>query len=449
MGNEEAVFFSRLLTEMTLSFHIIYATIGVGVPLMIMLAQYVGIKKNDEHYILMARRWARGFVITVAVGVVTGTAIGLQLSLLWPNFMELAGQVIALPLFMETFAFFFEAIFLGIYLYTWDRFENQKKHLLLLVPVAVGAGMSAVFITIVNAFMNAPQGFDIVNGELVNISPLVAMLNPAMPTKVAHVVSTALMTSAFILAAIGAFRLLKGSNHIYHKKAVYLMVKVGLVFSVATAIIGDFSGKYLAEYQPEKLAAAEWHFETSDSAPLILYGVLDDGEVKYALEIPYALSILAHNDPTAEVIGLDQFPEDEIPPLYIHYFFDVMVSIGMFMVVLSAFYVVAKWRKWRLAESRLILWLIVAGGPLSMIAIQAGWWMTEVGRQPWILRGIMTVDEAATSSGSVDLMVVAFAILYLILGVGSVVVLRRMFRNNPVEKELDQLENERLEGEAK
>lgn len=449
MGNEEAVFFSRLLTEMTLSFHIIYATIGVGVPLMIMLAQYVGIKKNDEHYILLARRWARGFVITVAVGVVTGTAIGLQLSLLWPNFMELAGQVIALPLFMETFAFFFEAIFLGIYLYTWDRFENQKKHLLLLVPVALGAGMSAVFITMVNAFMNAPQGFDMVNGELVNISPLLAMFNPAMPTKVAHVVSTALMTSAFVLAAIGAFRLLKGSNHIYHKKAVYLMVKVGLVFSIATALIGDFSGKYLAEYQPEKLAAAEWHFETDGNAPLILYGILDDGEVKYAIEIPYALSILAHNDPTAEVIGLDQFPEDEIPPLYIHYFFDVMITIGMFMVVLSAFYVVAKWRKWKLANSRLILWLIVAGGPLSMIAIQAGWWMTEVGRQPWILRGIMTVDEAATSSGSVDIMVIAFALLYLILGVGSVVVLRRMFRNNPVEKELDQLENERLEGESK
>lgn len=449
MGNEEAVFFSRLLTEMTLSFHIIYATIGVGVPLMIMLAQYVGIKKNDEHYILMARRWARGFVITVAVGVVTGTAIGLQLSLLWPNFMELAGQVIALPLFMETFAFFFEAIFLGIYLYTWDRFENQKKHLLLLVPVAVGAGMSAVFITIVNAFMNAPQGFDMVNGELVNINPLLAMLNPAMPTKVAHVVSTALMTSAFVLAAIGAFRLLKGSNHIYHKKAVYLMVKVGLVFSIATAIIGDFSGKYLAEYQPEKLAAAEWHFETSDSAPLILYGVLDDGEIKYAIEIPYALSILAHNDPTAEVIGLDQFPEDEQPPLYIHYFFDVMVTIGMFMVMLSAFYVVAKWRKWKFANSRFILWLIVAGGPLSLIAIQAGWWMTEVGRQPWILRGIMTVDEAATSSGSVDIMVLAFALLYLILGIGSVVVLRRMFRNNPVEKELDKMEAERLAGESK
>lgn len=437
MGNEEAVFFSRVLTELTLSFHIIYATIGVGIPLMIMIAQWVGIKKNDEHYILLARRWARGFVITVAVGVVTGTAIGLQLSLLWPNFMELAGNVIALPLFMETFAFFFEAIFLGIYLYTWDRFENQKKHLLLLIPVAIGASFSAVFITIVNAFMNAPQGFNLVDGELININPILAMFNPAMPTKVAHVLVTAYMTSAFVLASIAALRLLQGSKHVYHKKALFLMLKMGLIFSISAAIIGDFSGKYLAEYQPEKLAAAEWHFETEENASLIMYGVLDDEEVKYAIKIPYALSVLAHGDPFAEVIGLDQFSEDEIPPLYIHYLFDIMVTIGMWLSFLSAVYVFATWRNWSFVQTKWFRWLLVAGGPLSMIAIEAGWWMAEVGRQPWVLRGIMRTEDAATTSGQVDIMLVLFAGLYLILGVGSIVVLRRMFKKNPVEQEIE------------
>ena len=437
MGNEEAVFYSRVLTETTLSFHIIYATIGVGIPLMIMIAQWVGIRKNDEHYILLARRWARGFVITVAVGVVTGTAIGLQLSLLWPNFMEFAGHVIALPLFMETFAFFFEAIFLGIYLYTWDRFENQKKHLLLLVPVAVGASFSAVFITMVNAFMNAPQGFDIVDGQLVNINPIIAMFNPAMPTKVAHVVVTAYMTAAFVLAAIAAFRLLKGSNHIYHKKALYLTMKLGFVFSIATALIGDFSGKYLAEYQPEKLAAAEWHFETQENAPLVLLGVLSDGEVKYAIEIPFGLSMLAHNNPKAEVIGLDQFPEDEIPPLYIHYLFNIMVFIGMWMAILSALYWIGINRGWRRVSTRWFRWLIVLGAPLTFIAIESGWWLAEVGRQPWILRKIMRVEDAATTSGQVDLMLILFSLLYVILGIGTIVVLRRMFLKNPVERELE------------
>ncbi len=403
---------------------------------MIMIAQWVGIKKNDEHYILLARRWARGFVITVAVGVVTGTAIGLQLSLLWPNFMELAGNVIALPLFMETFAFFFEAIFLGIYLYTWDRFENQKKHLLLLIPVAIGASFSAVFITIVNAFMNAPRGFDIVNGELININPLLAMFNPAMPTKVAHVVVTSYMTAAFVLASIAAFRLLKGSNHEYHKKALYLTIKVGFVFAVAAAIIGDFSGKYLAEYQPEKLAAAEWHFETEGNAPLILYGLLDDGEVKYALNIPFALSILAHSNPTAEVIGLDQFAEEDIPPLYIHYLFDIMVTIGIWMTVLSGVFWLGTRLRWKMVTTKWFRWLIVFGGPLTILAIEAGWWMAEVGRQPWILRGIMRTQDAATTSAQVDTMLILFSLLYLVLGVGSVVVLRRMFRNNPVEREI-------------
>ncbi|WP_346234978.1 cytochrome ubiquinol oxidase subunit I [Lysinibacillus telephonicus] len=443
MINESAVFWSRVLTEVTLSFHIIYATIGVGIPLMIMIAQWVGYKNNDEHYILLARRWTRGFVITVAVGVVTGTAIGLQLSLLWPNFMELAGQVIALPLFMETFAFFFEAIFLGIYLYTWDRFDSQKKHMLLLIPVAIGASMSAVFITIVNSFMNAPQGFEILDGELVNIQPLIAMFNPAMPTKVAHVLVTAYMTSAFILASITAVRFLKGSDHIYHKKAMYLLMKLGLIFSIASALIGDFSGKYLAKYQPEKLAAAEWHFETEKGAPLTLFGVLDGEEIKYKITIPYALSILAHSNPNAEVIGLNEFPEDEIPPLYIHYLFNIMVFIGMLMVLVSLLYLMAKSRRWAFIKTKWFNWVVVLGGPLSIIAIETGWWLAEVGRQPWILRGLMRTEQGATTSDNVDLMLVLFCILYLVLGIGSIIVLRRMFRSNPIEKEIADRESEK------
>lgn len=213
-------------------------------------------------------------------------------------------------------------------------------------------------------------------------------------------------------------------------------MKIGLIFSIATAVIGDFSGKYLAEYQPEKLAAAEWHFETEEGAPLMLYGVLDDGEVKYAIKIPYALSILAHSNPNAEVIGLDQFPEDEIPPLYIHYLFDIMVTIGMWMTALSLVYVVGTWLKMRFVASKWYRWLIVFGGPLSIVAIEAGWWFAEVGRQPWILRGIMRTEEAATTSGQVDLMLLLFAGLYLVLAIGSIVVLTRMFRKNPVEQEL-------------
>lgn len=444
---EDTAFLSRVLTLLTLSFHILYATVGVGVPLLIMIAHWMGIKKNDDHYILLARRWARGFVITVAVGVVTGTAIGLQLSLLWPNFMQLAGNVIALPLFMEVFAFFFEAIFLGIYLYTWDRFADQRKHLLLLIPVAVGAALSSVFITIVNSFMNAPQGFEVLNGELVNISPLLAMFSPAVPTKVAHVMTTAFMTSAFVLASIAALRMLQGSKHEYHKKALFLTMKIGLVFAIATALVGDLAGKYLAEYQPEKLAAAEWHFETSSEAELILFGVLDGEEPKYAIHIPYALSILAGGLPSSEVIGLNEFPEDERPPLWIHYLFDTMVMIGMWLAFFSLVFVVGTYRKWKFIQAKWMSWLVLASGPLALIAIEAGWWFTEVGRQPWILRGYMTVSEGATGSDQVGLMLILFTGLYVILGIGTVVVLTRMYRRNPVEKELA-LREEQKEAEV-
>ncbi|HHT7189453.1 cytochrome ubiquinol oxidase subunit I [Bacillus cereus group sp. Bc222] len=443
MEGGNSLYFSRMLTELTLSFHIVYATLGVGIPLMIMIAQWVGIKKNDEHYILLARRLARGFVITIAVGVVTGTAIGLQLSLLWPNFMQLAGNVIALPLFLETFAFFFEAIFLGIYLYTWDRFENQKKHFLLLIPVAIGASMSAVFITMVNSFMNAPQGFDVVNGQLVNIQPILAMLNPAMPTKVGHVLVTSYMTSAFILSAIAAFRMLKGSSHVYHKKSMFLFMKMGLIFSIAALIIGDFSAKYLVKYQPEKLAAAEWHFETGKGVSLILFGVTDGEEVKYAIKVPYALSILAHNNPVAEVKGLNESPKDERPPLYIHYLFDTMVIIGTFMIVLSALYIFAKIKRWKIISSRWFHWIIVAGGPLAIIALEAGWWLAEVGRQPWILYKYMKVTDAATTSNHVDLMLMLFCALYIILGVGSIIEICRMFRNYSIEQEIADRQTEK------
>ncbi|KSU88144.1 cytochrome D ubiquinol oxidase subunit I [Priestia veravalensis] len=433
----DPVLYSRILTGLTLAVHTIFSTLGVGVPLLIALAEWIGIKRNDEHYHLLARRWARGYIITVAVGVVTGTAIALQLSLLWPNFMQVAGQTISFPLFLETFAFFFEAIFLGIYLYTWDRFKNKMYHLLLLIPAALGATASGFFITTVNSFMNAPLGFTYENGVLSNINPIAAMLNPATPTKVSHVLSSAYLTSAFVLAAIAAFAILRGRDHVYHKKALHLSMVVAFVFAIVTALVGDLSGKYLANYQPEKLAAAEWHFETMEEASLILGGILtEDNEVKYALEIPYALSILAHGTPGAEVIGLEEYPKEDWPPLVVHYMFDLMVAIGMGLAFISFIYIVMKKKKSWNPLNKPLLNLIVAGGPLAMLAIEAGWFFTEEGRQPWIIRGVMRTAEGATTSQHVDIMLYLFAALYVILIVSAVTVLIRTFRANPVEKEL-------------
>ncbi|MFC4766646.1 cytochrome ubiquinol oxidase subunit I [Effusibacillus consociatus] len=429
---------SRILTALTLGFHIIFATIGVGVPVMIMIAEWMGIRKKDPHYFLLARRWARGFTVTVAVGVVTGTCIGLQLSLLWPRFMQMAGQVIALPLFLEVFAFFFEAIFLGIYLYTWDRFRNRLSHWLLVIPVVIGSSASAFFITTVNAFMNTPQGFRFENGVITGIEPIKAMFNPATPTKVAHVLSSAYLTAAFVLAAITAWFILRGKRSEYYRKALRLTMAWSLIFAVSTAIIGDLSGKFLADYQPEKLAAAEWHFETQRQADLIIGGVLDKetNEVKGALEIPGALSILAHGSPNAEVKGLNEFPQELWPPLYVHYLFDLMVGIGFYLTIVASLFIWARVWKKRYEWNPWLLRLIVLGGPLSMAAIEFGWIFTEVGRQPWILRGYMRTGEGVTSAANVGEMLVLFGALYLALGTVCSYVLLRMFRKNPPELEM-------------
>lgn len=438
MPELDSVILSRMLTTLTLAFHIIFATIGVGVPVMISIAEFIGVKRNDPYYLLLARRWTRGFVVTVAVGVVTGTCIGLQLSLLWPSFMEIAGQVISLPLFMETFAFFFEAIFLGIYLYTWDRFQKPIYHWLLSIPIVIGSSLSAFFITTVNAFMNTPQGFTLEERTITGIDPISAMFNPATPSKVFHVLSTSYMTSAFILATITALAILKGKKGEYEKKALNLTMIAAFVFSLLSFIAGDVSAKFLAEHQPEKLAAGEWHFETEKGADLILFGTLnEDGEIENEIRIPKLLSFLSFNDLDAEVIGLNEFPEDERPPLWIHYMFDIMVSIGVYSLLISFLYLIfMKWKK-SLLYNRLFLWLIAIAGPLTMIAIEAGWIYAEVGRQPWILRGYMKVAEGATTSEHVGLMFILFFALYSALAIICAIVLRKMFKNNPAEAELE------------
>jgi cytochrome bd ubiquinol oxidase subunit I len=351
--------------------------------------------------------------------------------------MKIAGQVISLPLFMETFAFFFEAIFLGIYLYTWDRFKNKMYHWVLSIPIIIGSSASAFFITTVNAFMNTPQGFKLENGVITHIEPLVAMFNPATPTKVLHVLTSAYLTSACVLAAITAWAMLKGKRDEYYKKALKLTMTATFIFAVLTAVVGDLSAKFLANYQPEKLAAAEWHFETEKDADLILFGYLDENnEVKKAIRIPKALSFLAHGDVNAEVIGLNEFPKDEIPPLWVHYMFDLMVVIGFYTVFVSLLYIIFMTSKRWNEHNKWLLWAIVAGGPLSMLAIEFGWIFAEVGRQPWILRGYMKVSEGATTSEHVGLMFILFLVLYIVLAWICTSVLLRMFRKNPPEQEL-------------
>lgn len=446
----DSVEMSRLLTGMTLAVHIIFATIGVGMPLMFVIAEFLGIRNNDAHYIALAKRWSKGYTITVAVGVVTGTIIGLQLSLVWPTFMKMGGHVIALPLFMETFAFFFEAIFLSIYFYTWERFKNKWIHFVIGLPVIIGGSFSAFFITSVNSFMNTPAGFEMKNGRMVNVQPLEAMFNSSFIVRSFHVVATAGMTMAFILAAIAAFKLLKQSyseDKIYHLKALKMTMIVGFISTLLSMLAGDMSAKFLHKVQPEKLAAYEWHFDTQSQANLVFFGVLNEktNEVSGAIEIPGMLSFLADNNFKTTVKGLNDFPKNELPPLIVHYFFDLMVSMGVFCFVISGiFMLILLIKKLRhFITHKVVLYSILLTGPASMLAIEFGWFLTEMGRQPWIVRGYLRVSQAATQAGGITLVTILFGLLYLVLIVTSAYVLLRMFRNKPAINDVNQVLKER------
>ena len=446
----DSVEMSRLLTGMTLAVHIIFATIGVGMPLMFVIAEFLGIRNNDAHYIALAKRWSKGYTITVAVGVVTGTIIGLQLSLVWPTFMKMGGHVIALPLFMETFAFFFEAIFLSIYLYTWERFKNKWIHFVIGLPVIIGGSFSAFFITSVNSFMNTPAGFEMKNGRMVNVQPLEAMFNSSFIVRSFHVVATAGMTMAFILAAIAAFKLLKQSyseDKIYHLKALKMTMIVGFISTLLSMLAGDMSAKFLHKVQPEKLAAYESHFDTQSQANLVFFGVLNEktNEVSGAIEIPGMLSFLADNNFKTTVKGLNDFPKNELPPLIVHYFFDLMVSMGVFCFVISGiFMLILLIKKLRhFITHKVVLYSILLTGPASMLAIEFGWFLTEMGRQPWIVRGYLRVSQAATQAGGITLVTILFGLLYLVLIVTSAYVLLRMFRNKPAINDVNQVLKER------
>lgn len=428
--------YSRALMALTLGFHMIFATLGVGMPIFISIAHFLGLKRNDQQLLQLANRWTKGLTILFAVGTVTGTVVGFQLSLLWPKFMALAGEAIALPLFMETFAFLVEAIFFGIYVYGKKWIKNPWVHWACSVPIAMASTASAAAITTMNSFMNTPAGFEILNGKAVNINPVAAMFNPSTPVRVGHVLVTSYTATAFILAAVAAYKLLKAhrSEAAYHRKALHLTLVAGLVLALLTGATGDLSAKFLAEHQPIKLAAMEGLFETQAKAPLSIGGVPDkeSGQLIGALEIPGALSFLAWSDFSKPVQGLKEWPQEFWPPLFIHYTFDLMVGVAMMMLAVGGWYAFRRFKQRKEADQRWFLWATVLTGFMGMVGIESGWVTAEVGRAPWILWGIMRTAEAVTDSPQIPQIFWFFVAFYTVIGIVTALLMRWYFRKHPL-----------------
>jgi cytochrome d ubiquinol oxidase subunit I len=418
--------YARWQMGLSLGFHIIFAVIGMAMPIMMVAAEAAWLRTRRPEYLDLAKRWARGTAILFAVGAVSGTVLSFELGLLWPTFMAFAGPIIGMPFSLEGFAFFLEAIFLGLYLYGWDRLRSAA-HVFAGVMVALSGALSGAFVVTVNAWMNTPAGFRVVDGVLVEVEPFTAMFNPAAGAQVVHMLLAAYSAVGIAVAGIHARLLLRDPADPFHRRAFVIALLVGLPPALAQPLAGDWAGKVLARTQPAKLAALEGHFETGTYAPLRIGGIPDVNaeETRYSIEIPGGLSFLAHGDPSARVVGLKDLPRDEWPPvLPVHIAFQVMVGIGSWLALLAIWAGLLSWRR-RLFESRLFLRAMFWSTTLGFVAIEAGWIVTELGRQPWIVQGVMKTSEAVTPMPGLVAPFILFTLIYIVLAAVVVALIRR------------------------
>ncbi len=434
---------ARSQMAMSLAFHIIFAVVGIAMPLLMVIAEGLWIRTGKPVYRELAYRWSKGTAIMFAVGAVSGTVLSFELGLLWPTFMEHAGPVIGMPFSLEGFAFFLEAIFLGIYLYGWDRVP-RKAHWASGLMVLISGTLSGVFVVTANAWMNTPAGFDFVDGTFSNIRPFEAMFNPMWFSQTLHMTIAAFVAVGFGVAGIHAALLLKDRDHPFHRKAMAIALTVGGLAAMLQPISGDISAKAVAKYQPVKLAAMEAQWETEKAAPLRIGGWPDEEaeETRWSIDIPGGLSFLATWDPEAEIAGLKSVPADERPPVWpVHVSFQLMVAIGLFLMAVG---LVGGWLAWRtreLPDQRWYLWLVALSTPLGMIAVELGWMVTEIGRQPWIVHGIMRTSDAVTPVPNLVVPFLSFTFLYLLLAVIVVYLLwRHVFRTTDAAEFAQHLE---------
>lgn len=410
----------------SLGWHIILASFGVGFPVLVLYAEWKAQRSGDPLYLLLARRWAKVMGVLFAVGAVSGTILSFELGILWPGLMSRFGALFGFPFTLEGFAFFIEAIFLGVYLYGWDRLP-PRAHLLAGVPVALAGAASAWFVVTANSWMNDPTGFRLVGGRVTHVDPWAAIFNPATPTETTHMILAAYMVTGFGVAAVYAAAMLAGRRDRYHRTGLRIGLTMGAVLAPLQGVVGDLSARYVAARQPVKLAAMEGVFRTARGVPETLGGLDIAGRIRFALRIPDGLSLLTHLDPNAKITGLDTVPVAQRPPVNpVHLSFDVMVGIGIVLVVLAGWSAWSWWRYRALPERRAFLVVAAAAGPLAAVALEAGWVTTEVGRQPWIVYHVMPVDQAVNTAPGLWVGLPVLLAVYTVLTAILVVVLRRL-----------------------
>lgn len=413
----------------TLAFHIVLACLGVSFPAIALIANYRGIRRGDADAMLLARRWAKAMAVLFAVGAVTGTLLSFELGLLWPGLFEQFGDAFGLPFGYEGIFFFTEAIFIAVYIYGFDRL-SPWKHFLSGIPIVL-AGIGGTFsVVAANAWMNQPGGFEVgADGRLSEVDLFGVVFNDAVWHQVPHMLLAAYVVGGFGVASVYAWGMLKGRRDRYHRLGVLIPLTVGAIAIPVQMFAGDFAARQVFDNQPVKFAAMEMVPTTSTDVPEILFGRYVDGEVEGGIRIPGLASMLSGFSTDTEIQGLDTVPAEDRPPVTIvHWAFDVMVGIGTALLGLAVWFGVFWWRRRRLPGTDWFLRAVAVSGVAAVVATWAGWVVTEVGRQPWVVHGYLRTEDAVTAQGGLWWWFAGIVGVYVLLGVTAVVVLRRMAR---------------------
>jgi cytochrome bd ubiquinol oxidase subunit I len=419
---------AREQMALSLGWHIVLACFGVALPSMIFVLHRRGIVLEDPVALDLAQRWSKVSAVLFAIGAVSGTVLSFEMGLLWPGLMGPFGDVLGLPFAFEGLSFFVEAIFLGIYLYGWGRMP-PRRHLLMVVPMAVAGVVGTFCVISVNAWMNAPAGFRIVDGRVTDVDPWAAMFNDLALLQFGHMWVGAFMVVGFLVSGVYAVGLLRGRLDAHHRLGFRVPFAFASVAALVQPVIGHLLGGSLGERQPAKLAAFELATTTESPSPLRIGGILVDGQVYGAVDIPVLGSVIARNSFTEPVRGLDTFPAGDLPPVNpTHWAFQTMIGIGTLLALAVVVYWVARWRHHDLLDRRWFLRFVAVAGPLAVAALEAGWVATEVGRQPWVVYGVLRTPDAAGSNSGLWWLLAATVVVYAGMTAGAVVILRSMAR---------------------
>ena len=407
---------ARQMQAMSFAVHIPLVCFGVAFPSLVLFAEWRYLRTGDELFLTLARRWTRVMVTLFAAGVVTGTVLSFEMGLLWPTFTATFGSVFGLGFAIEGFSFFLEAIFIGIYVYGWRRLRH-RTHFLCGLPIVIAGVLGSVMVIAVNGWMNNPSGFTLVDGRVVNAQPVRALFgNPYFWHEFVHMYVAAFIVTGFLVAAAYAVGRLRGRWTRYHRTALAIALTAAAVAAPIQVLVGDWAARVVAETQPVKLAALEGLGTTTKGASVHLLGWYTNGQVEYGIEVPRLLSLLAFHDPTAVVQGLDTVSLADQPPVnVVRYSFQIMVGIGVLMALVGLLYLFVVWRRRRLPESPWFYRIVVVLGPLSVVALIAGWVTTEVGRQPWVVYGTMRTEEAVTAAPGIPVGYGVLGAIYLVL----------------------------------